>query len=357
MKATLLSILLLLGIVGMAQYQATGRIIDSASQQPLVGASVYAQNTTQGTVTDSNGEFTLPLKAGGYELIVSFTGYQTRQIRVSANEAQLGNVLMLQEDKALQEVIIRSSNEVPDGWEQYGQFFLDHFIGSTPFAKETKLLNPEILKFYLIKRTNKLRVMAPEPLVIQNEALGYELRFQLDSFIYYYETDINSYRGNCLYKEMEGHRGQRAKWASNREKAYYGSKLHFMRSYYDSTLSKAGYTVDLLSEGTDATFSRLANPFDVRYYGYIDSSGEVELWFPRKISVTYTRARPEADYLKQFNLPADVPMQISYIDLTDAIFIQENGYFHDPRAWINQGYWSWKNLADQLPYDYMPGGQ
>ena len=37
--------------------------------------------------------------------------------------------------------------------------------------------------------------------------------------------------------------------------------------------------------------------------------------------------------------------------------IQENGYFHDPRAWINQGYWSWKNLADQLPYDYMPGGQ
>ena len=30
----------------------------------------------------------------------------------------------------------------------------------------------------------------------------------------------------------------------------------------------------------------------------------------------------------------------------------ENGYYYDQKDWINQGYWSWKNLADQLPYDY-----
>ncbi|MFN4314605.1 MAG: carboxypeptidase-like regulatory domain-containing protein [Chitinophagaceae bacterium] len=338
-----------------AQFTVTGRIIDSASQQPLTGASVYAQNTTQGTITNSNGEFSLPLKSGGYELIVSFTGYQTKQIQVSGSDSQLGDILMLQEDKSLQEVIIKSSNEVPDGWEQYGQFFVDHFIGTTPFASETKLINPEVLKFYLIKRTNKLRVMATEPIQIRNEALGYELRFQLDSFIYYYETEINSYRGFCLYKEMEGHRGQRAKWAENRAKAYYGSKMHFMRSYYDSSLQQQGFTIDLKSgDGENSSFSRLANPYDVRYYGYIDSTGQVELWFPHKISVTYTRSKPEPEYLKQFNLPPDVPMQISYIDLNNAVFIQENGYFHDPRNWINQGYWSWKNLADQLPFDYSP---
>ena len=29
---------------------------------------------------------------------------------------------------------------------------------------------------------------------------------------------------------------------------------------------------------------------------------------------------------------------------------------HHPeqKDWINQGYWSWKNLADMLPYDYLP---
>jgi len=27
---------------------------------------------------------------------------------------------------------------------------------------------------------------------------------------------------------------------------------------------------------------------------------------------------------------------------------------YEQKDWINQGYWSWKNLADLLPYDYVP---
>ena len=352
--ASFILLLLTLAIMAPAQYTVRGRIIDSASQQPLVGASVYAQNTTQGTVTNSEGIFSLPLKSGGYELAISFTGYQTKQVRVSSTDSELGDILMIQEDKSLEEVIIRSSNEVADGWEQYGQFFLDHFVGTTPFARETKLLNPDVLRFFLIKRTNKLRVMASEPLQLRNEALGYQLRFQLDSFMYYYDNQINSYRGYCFYSELEGHRGDRAKWDENRKKAYYGSKLHFMRSYYDTTLAREGFTIDLMDASDSNKFSRLARPYDVRYFGIVDSTGEVELWFPQKISVTYNRQKPEKEYLQQFNLPPDVPVQISYIDLTYSIFIQENGYFHDAKDWINQGYWSWKNLADQLPFDYTP---
>lgn len=345
---------LLTATIVSAQYTVKGRIIDSTSQQPLVGASVYAQNTTQGTVTNSEGYFSLPLKQGGYELAVSFTGYQTKQIRVSPSDNELGDVLMIQEDKSLEEVIIRSSNEIMDGWDQYGQFFLDHFIGTTPFARETKLLNPDVLRFFLYKRTNKLRVIASEPLQLRNEALGYLVRFELDSFMYYYDNKINSYRGYAFYSELEGHRGDRAKWTENRRKAYYGSRLHFMRSYFDTTLAKDGFTIDLMEGDDENRFSRIAKPYDARYFGIVDSTGEVEVWYPNKISVTYTRQKPEKEYLELFNLPPDVPVQISYIDLTYSIFIQENGYFRDARNWINQGYWSWKNLADQLPYDYEP---
>jgi hypothetical protein len=32
----------------------------------------------------------------------------------------------------------------------------------------------------------------------------------------------------------------------------------------------------------------------------------------------------------------------------------ENGYYYDQRDLVNQGYWSWKNIADLLPYDYHP---
>jgi hypothetical protein len=81
---------------------------------------------------------------------------------------------------------------------------------------------------------------------------------------------------------------------------------------------------------------------------------DLEIYYPRKISITYTKNRPEPEYLKQFGLPKNVGTQISYIDLKDGIIIKENGYYYDQKDWVNQGYWSWKNVADLLPYDYVP---
>lgn len=336
-----------------AQFTVSGKVIDSATREPLSGASVYCQNTTVGTVTNKQGEFTLALKSGGYEMIVSYTGYQTRQLRISHTDANLPDIELSKEEKSMGEVIIRSSNEVKDGWEKYGSFFLEHFIGNTPNAQKTKLLNPEVLKFYLLKKTNKLRVLAAEPLEIENQALGYHLRYQLDSFVYYYNTDINSYRGYCLYSELDGSDSLKRSWLANRKNAYFGSKLHFMRSYYDSTIVEDGYMIDMLDENNDKKFARI-NPYDTTYFGALDSTGQVEIWFPRKISVTYAKKKPEPEYLSQFKLPKNVVIQISYIDVTDAIAIKENGYYYDQKDWVNQGYWSWKNLADQLPYDYTP---
>jgi hypothetical protein len=261
---------------------------------------------------------------------------------------------MVTEDKSLGEVIIKSSNEVKDGWVKYGSFFLEHFIGSTPYAAKCTLLNPEVLKFYFLKKSNKLRVLATEPLQIENRALGYSMRYQLDSFMYHYNTDINLYRGYCLYSEMEGSDSLKRAWFFNRRNAYYGSKLHFMRSYYDSTLAEEGFSIDMLDETDKKKFSRVADVFDTLYYGALDSTGQIEVWYPRKFRVTYAKKRPEPEYLKKFNLPKNVAIQVSYIDLTDGIAIKENGYYYEQKDWINQGYWSWKNLADQVPYDYLP---
>jgi hypothetical protein len=243
---------------------------------------------------------------------------------------------------------------VADGWQKYGDFFTTNFIGATPNAQQCTLVNPEVLKFYFYKRSNKLKVLAEQPIIISNKALGYDLRYQLDSFVYYYNSDINSYRGYCLYSEMPGNDSLKRVWANNRVKAYYGSKLQFMRSYYDSTLNEDGWMLDMLDENDVTKFIKVADPYDTTYYAGPDSTGEVEIWFPRKFSVTYTKRKPEPEYLKKFGFPKNVSTQISYIVLKDAIVIKENGYFYDQKDWINQGYWSWRNLADQLPYDYVP---
>ncbi|MES1216294.1 MAG: hypothetical protein ABUT20_12335, partial [Bacteroidota bacterium] len=174
------------------------------------------------------------------------------------------------------------------------------------------------------------------------------------SFVYQYKTDISLYRGYCLYSEMDTTDAVKQSWIAARAKTYNGSKLHFMRSYYDSALKENGFLIDLLNEKDDLKFDHVSNPYDTLYYGFIDSTSEVELDFPRKFSVTYMKAKPEPEYLKKFNLPKNVGTQISYIELLNTIGIKDNGYYSDQKDWINQGYWSWKNLADQLPYDYTP---
>ena len=313
-----------------SQFSVSGRVIDSATREPLTGASVYCQNTTIGSATNKQGEFSLNLKQGGYELIITYTGFQTKQIRISHTDQKIPDIEMVKEEKSLGEVVIRSSSEVKDGWEKYGSFFLANFIGTTPNAAKCKLLNPEVLKFYFLKKSNKLRVLATDPLQIENAALGYSLRYQLDSFVYYYNTDMNLYRGFCLYSEMDGADSLKRQWAVNRTRAYYGSKLHFMRSYYDSSLADEGFLIDLLAENNNTKFDKIANVYDTTYYSGLDSTNEIEVWFPRKISVTYTR-KPDPEYLKKFKLPKNVGVQISYIELTDAIAIKENGYFYDQK--------------------------
>jgi len=335
------------------QFTVTGKVVDSSTKEPLYGASVFCQNTTSGTVTNKEGGFSISLKSGGYELIISFTGYQTKEIRISGNENSPLDIGMVKEEKSMSEVVIRSSNEVKDGWEKYGSFFIESFIGSTPNAAQCSLQNHEVLHFYYSKRTDKLKVLATEPILISNKGLGYNLRYQLDSFVYYYKSQVSSYRGYCLYTEMEGNFDDMKKWSANRKAAYNGSKLHFMRSYYDSTLAEDGFEIALLDENNDKKFNTVNNPYDTSYYGIYDSTSEAEVFYPRKFSVTYKR-KPEPEYLKKFNLPRNIAARISYIDIFDAIVIKENGYFYDQKDWVNQGYWSWKNIADLLPYDYIP---
>src|SRR5215217_1939372 len=147
---------LFVSTLAFSQSVVTGKITDAETKLPLEGASVFAQNTTKGTMTDKEGNFRLHLDKGGYELIISFTGYSSRTINFEAVTDREFNLEMQKADNSMSEVVIKSSNEVTDGWEKYGKFFIEHFIGSTPLADSCILLNPEVVKFFYYKRTDRL---------------------------------------------------------------------------------------------------------------------------------------------------------------------------------------------------------
>ena len=64
-------------------YTVTGKVFSATTGSPLQGASVFAQNTTLGTATDEEGNFSLNLPNGGYDLVITFTGYSNVSKRVT----------------------------------------------------------------------------------------------------------------------------------------------------------------------------------------------------------------------------------------------------------------------------------
>src|SRR4030095_1024165 len=250
-----------------AEYIITGKVIDQSTQLPLAGASVFCQNTTIGVISNSEGNFTLRLPNGGYDLIISYTGYETFQQRISSENATTPlSIELKKQDKSLQEVAVVGTNEVADGWTKYGQVFLANFIGTTTNAALCKLENRDSLHFYYSKRRNKLKILTNSELVIVNNALGYKIRYQLDSFVHEYANGISTFSGYPLFEEMDGSDSQKVVWNTNRIKAYNGSRMHFMRSWYDSSLANQGFVIERMPDSTAVEGVPLANAFDSSFY-------------------------------------------------------------------------------------------
>jgi hypothetical protein len=256
-------------------------------------------------------------------------------------------------DKAMEQVVVAGSAEVADGWDKYGQFFLDNFIGTTPNAAQCVIENKEALKFYYYKKRNKLRVKAKEDLVITNNALGYKIRYQLDSFVYDYGNNISSYTGYPLFEKMTGTPEQDSAWRDKRFYTYTGSRLHFIRSWYDSTLKEEGFVLEMSDSVHNNKMILIDNPYDSRFYAV--DSGDVEINLTGKLRVSYTGQQPDRRYLQENHFPLNTKVEISALSVSNGGFvIEENGYFYDQADVVNVGYWSWKKLAELLPYDYVP---
>ena len=92
---------LFLSVSAFAQSTITGQVKD-ATGEPVIGASVLINGTSNGTVTDLDGNFSISVQPGA-TLTISYIGFQKQQV-AAAN----GMVITLQEDQAQQmnEVVV-----------------------------------------------------------------------------------------------------------------------------------------------------------------------------------------------------------------------------------------------------------
>lgn len=66
-------------------HEVTGVVKDSATRSPLAGVTIQVKGTTTGTTTDVDGKFSLQVPDNAAVLIVSFLGYERKEIRVREN--------------------------------------------------------------------------------------------------------------------------------------------------------------------------------------------------------------------------------------------------------------------------------
>ena len=84
-----------------SQQKVTGKVKD-ANGEPLIGVSILVKGTTNGTVTDIDGNFSLQADKGAV-LEVSYIGYATQTVTVTG--APL-NLVMKEDSEQLEEVVV-----------------------------------------------------------------------------------------------------------------------------------------------------------------------------------------------------------------------------------------------------------
>jgi hypothetical protein len=386
-----------LSMAAMAQKPLNGIVTDATTHQPLPGASVFLSNTSVGTTANSRGEFSLVFPAGKYDLVVSALDHETYTKTLTQQSLPENLVVELKpRSKEMTGVVIQSFEK--DGWKTWGKFFVENFIGTSSQAGRCVFKNYKTLRFRLDRGRNILTVLAREPLLIENKALGYRIKYQLEEFSYDFNSRVISYTGYPLFEDLDAGAGRKKRWEKSRREVYEGSVMHFMRALFRNQLRQQGFSVYALnkipnlkhvrrsSQEGDATIIDLENgtrircdlPADtIRFYqtyvgkeyelnitgdeplpgdsiAYTEDSKTLILSFSNYLTVIYDKGKTPDEYQRyvsngNFLMQSEITL-IHGVPVT----VEANGVFYNPLDLLTNGWWAWsEKIGTMLPFDYQ----
>lgn len=374
-----------------AQSQALkGRIVDEKTNEPLAFASVYYNNSSTGAQSDINGHFSLPFLGLNYELVVSYVGYETVKYPITQTFGDQTLVFKLSPIvKTIKEVaIVAPRSEI---WFKNLEMFTQHVIGTSDFAEECKILNPEVVQFFYDTVTMVMHARARELLKIENQAFGYMIHYALDEYRYNVFNREFVISGHPYFMPLKGNRFQHARWDRNRFVAYEGSLLHFIRILHQDSLARAVFEVRsvkrlpnmayqddkkiiaarnalkqmpyyqavdennphqrLLRRAEKDQFIEKTDPQLLPLQAYTDQSAQgLSLRFQDYLKVSYEKIHPYRSDQKA--------MVHTYIQLLEpGAKLDRSGRILEPGNLHFEGFWAAQLLGDMLPFDYVPSHQ
>ena len=109
-KLLTLLFLVTLSLCLYAQKQVNGVVVDS-NGDPVIGASIQAKGTTQGTISDYDGKFEMEVPESVKTLVVSFVGMATQEVEAGRNI----RVTLVENSEVIQEVVVTGYGTVAKG--------------------------------------------------------------------------------------------------------------------------------------------------------------------------------------------------------------------------------------------------
>lgn len=379
----ILAILLSSGLSAQSpRFSLSGSVRDTTTGKPVAAVSVFLNGTSKGTTSRDDGTFLLTgIPAGSYQLVASAVGFATFQTSINTNNLPSSLAINLRRQPAeLTAVTVKPRPN--DGWNKWGGLFWDNFIGTTENASSCTIQNKEVLRFHYNRKFRRLVASAAEPLIVVNDALGYTVEYRLAAFSYDFSDGMVRFYGYLFFREMSpGYAGQQRDWETARQRAYYGSMRHFMRSLYSGRLQKEGFLIkhevkkpntekervkSMYNPAIGPAATKPAIPADsLRYYRKILREPDT---FVRTINNYDTLVTLNPDLTRSFyftgifivgyaNARLNIPNTSSSMELTSPVSIQieENGSYSPLQVLLLKGAWAkTETVSNILPSDYLP---
>jgi hypothetical protein len=407
-RTLLIALILVVDVVTVFSQESnrlTGKVTNAETEGPVPNASIFITNSSRGTVSGTDGSFELKaIPAGRHDLIISSVGFATQVYSFSSDKLPLQLKIYLHPKATELEAVIVEPYE-KDGWEKWGRFFVDNFVGTSDAARLCKIKNHQTLRFRFSKKNNTITAVADEPLIIENRELGYKITYQLENFQYNFGKQTLFYLGYTLFEDMARNKKKiPPRFIRERKKAYEGSMVHFIRSLYNNKCVEDGFEVRRLVKIPNAEKERVRNifkasqrrsetasgmkvgtraifpPDSAEYYNRVMRQKDVEdvfskhilvadslvslnvngqrfLYFPDHLHVMYKKRYEEPAYLlntMEARKPYH-PRSEMFLQTGNAVVIESNGSCFPPTELFTSGYWAWsEKIAHLLPIDYEP---
>ncbi|MBK8807713.1 MAG: carboxypeptidase-like regulatory domain-containing protein [Bacteroidales bacterium] len=105
LQTTILIFTLLISTLNAQQKLLRGKVLHKSHKTPVEFANVYVKNSSIGTITDVNGNFTLRIPLNTPEFYVSAVGYITKEIKV-ANQTESLTIMLEEDILQIEEVVV-----------------------------------------------------------------------------------------------------------------------------------------------------------------------------------------------------------------------------------------------------------